>query len=74
MEQNTFKRIDENRINADGLVWDNRADKAIRVRNLNTGYMVHSIKMEGISYYPTAINKGIKNHIQIVEKEKAFNS
>jgi hypothetical protein len=70
MEQNTFKRIDENRINADGLVWDNRADKAIRVKNLNSGHMVHSIKMDEVSYYPTSINKGNKNYIQIVEKEK----
>ena len=30
MEQNTIRRIDENRIALDGIIWDNRADKAIK--------------------------------------------
>jgi hypothetical protein len=34
--------------------------------------MVHSIKLENISYYPTSIDKANKNknYVQIVEKEK----
>lgn len=72
MEQNTMKRLDENRIAADGLIWDNRADKAIKVKNLDNGFMVHSIKLEDISYYPVSIDKSNKNknYIQIIEKEK----
>jgi hypothetical protein len=73
MEQNTMKRLDENRISADGIIWDNRSDKSIKVKNTDTGFLLHSIKMEGIAYYPAAIdrvNKN-KNYIQIIEKEKA---
>jgi hypothetical protein len=73
MEQNTMKRIDENRISADGLIWDNRSDKSIKVKNLASGHNVHSIVLEGVSYYPTSIDKNNKNknYIQIIEKEKA---
>jgi len=68
--QNTMKRLDENRIAADGLIWDNRADKAIKIKNLDSGNIVHSIKLEDISYYPSAMDKNNrnKNYIQIVEK------
>ena len=59
--QNTMKRLDENRIAADGLIWDNRADKAIKVKNLDSGNIVHSIKLESISYYPVSIDKSNKN-------------
>ena len=70
--QNTMKRLDENRIAADGLIWDNRADKSIKIKNLDSGNIVHSIKLENISYYPTSIDKTNKNknYVQIVEKEK----
>ena len=68
--QNTMKRLDENRIAADGLIWDNRADKAIKVKNLDSGHMVHSIKLEDISYYPVGMDKSNrnKNYVQIIEK------
>jgi hypothetical protein len=68
--QNTMKRLDENRIAADGLIWDNRADKAIKVGNLDSGHIVHSIKLEGISYYPVGMDKNNrnKNYVQIIEK------
>lgn len=68
--QNTMKRLDENRIVADGLIWDSRADKAIKVGNLSSGYIVHSIKLEEVCYYPSAMDKNNrnKNYIQIIEK------
>lgn len=70
--QNTMKRLDENRIAADGLIWDNRADKSIKIKNLDSNNIVHSIKLEDVSYYPIGIDKGNKNknYIQIIEKEK----
>lgn len=70
--QNTMKRLDENRIAADGLIWDNRADKGIKIKNLDSGNIVHSIKLEDISYYPILIDKSNKNknYIQIIDKEK----
>lgn len=68
--QNTMKRLDEHRIAADGIIWDSRADKGIKVGNLNSGNIVHSIKLEEVSYYPSAMDKNNrnKNYIQIVEK------
>lgn len=72
MEQNTFRRIDENKVALDGLIWDIRPDKAIKLKSLDTGFMVHSIKIGETFYYPTSLDKGNKNknYIQIIEKEK----
>ena len=68
--QNTMKRLDENRIAADGLIWDNRADKSIKIKNLDSGNMVHSIRLENVSYYPVVMDKNNrnKNYVQIIEK------
>lgn len=68
--QNTFRRIDENRIAADGIIWDNRTDKSIKVGNLDSGNIVHSIKIGEVSYYPAGMDKNNKNknYIQIIEK------
>lgn len=70
--QNTMKRLDENRIAADGLIWDNRADKGIKIKNLDNGNIVHSIKLEDVSYYPIGMDKNNrkKNYVQIMDKEK----
>jgi hypothetical protein len=70
MEQNTMRRIDENQIALDGIVWDNRPDKSIKVKNLESGDMVHSVRLGETYYYPTAfdkVNKN-KNYLQIIEK------
>jgi hypothetical protein len=42
----------------------------IKVGNLLSESIVHSIKVEGISYYPSAMDKNNrnKNYIQIIEK------
>lgn len=71
-QQNTFRRIDEQRVALDGLVWDIRPDKAIKLKSLDTGFMVHSIKIGESYYYPISIDKinKTKNYIQIIEKEK----
>ena len=70
MEQNTMRRIDENRIALDGIIWDNRADKAIKVKNLESDNFVHSIKLEGVGYYPVSFDKDNRNkkYVQIIEK------
>jgi hypothetical protein len=72
MEQNTFRRIDEYRVALDGLLWDMRPDKAIKLKSLETGFMVHSIKIGETFYYPVSLDKGnkTKNYIQLIEKEK----
>ena len=70
MEQNTMRRIDENRIALDGIIWDNRADKAIKVKNIESDNFVHSVKLEGVGYYPVSFDKDNrnKNYVQIIEK------
>jgi hypothetical protein len=70
MEQNTMRRIDENRIALDGIIWDNRADKAIKVKNIESDNFVHSVKLEGVGYYPVSIDKYNRNkkYVQIIEK------
>jgi hypothetical protein len=64
MEQamNTMKRLSDGRIAVDGLVWCNDPDKAIEIKNELTGNKVHSIKLDGVYYYPqTTYNP--KKHI-----------
>jgi hypothetical protein len=71
IEQNTFRRVDENVIVLDGLIWNNNPDKAINIKNNDNGFMVHSIKLEDVYYYPTGIDKNNKkkSYSVIVEKQ-----
>lgn len=68
---NTFKRVDENRIELDGLVWDCRAEKSVKVKDNDNGFMVHSIKVEEVAYYPTGIDRSnkTKSYSAIVERQ-----
>lgn len=56
MELKTFKRLSETRIACDGIIWINDAEKAIEIRNNETGGKLHSIKVYGNYYYPYAID------------------
>ena len=55
MEQNTFKRLEDDRIALNGLVWGNDPAKAIDIKNELTGNKIHSIKLEETYYYPYSI-------------------
>jgi len=72
LEQNTFRRVDENTIVLDGLIYSTHADKMIKVLNTDTDSKVFSIKVEDVSYYPIGFDRNNKNksYIQIIEKEK----
>jgi hypothetical protein len=69
-EQNTFRRVDENTIVLDGLIWTSNADKGVRVKNNDSGMIVHSIKLEETNYYPMGIDKQNKNKSYSVIIEK----
>ena len=51
---NTFKRIDEDRILLEGIVYHRAFSKMIEVIN-EDGSKIHSIKVDGIYYYPSKI-------------------
>jgi hypothetical protein len=55
MELGIFKKLEDGKIAVDGLVWCNDPEKAIDVRNELTGNKAHSIKFDGVYYYPCAI-------------------
>lgn len=59
---NTMKRLSDGRIALDGLVWGNNPEKAIEIRSELTGNKVHSIKLDGVYYYPQAMYNP-KKHI-----------
>ena len=61
IEQNTFRKVDDSTIVLDGLIWSSNADKAIKIKNNDSGMFVHSIKLEQTHYYPIAIDKHNKN-------------
>jgi len=69
-EQNTFRRVEENTIVLDGLIWTSNADKSIKIKNNDSGMFVHSIKLEDISYYPMGIDRQNKNKSYSVIIEK----
>jgi hypothetical protein len=70
IEQNTFRRVDENVVVLDGLVWNSNPDKSVRIKNNDNGFEVHSIKVEETYYYPTGIDKNNKNKSYSVIIEK----
>jgi L-ribulose-5-phosphate 3-epimerase UlaE len=71
IEQNTFRRVDENTVVLDGLIWTSNTDKSIRVKNNDSGMFVHSIKLEDKHYYPFGIdrNNKKKSYSVIVENK-----
>jgi hypothetical protein len=72
LEQNTFRRIDENTVALDGLIYSTNTDKMIKVLNTDTDGKVFSVKVEDVYYYPVGFDKNNrkKNYVQIIDKEK----
>ena len=56
MELKTFKRISEDRIALDGIIWTTDSEKWMPIRNNETGHMLHSIKVGDNYYYPMTID------------------
>lgn len=54
-EMKTFKRVSESKIIVDGIIWETNQDKMIKVRSKETGFVQHSIKLDGIYYYPVGV-------------------
>ncbi len=52
---NTMKKLEDGRIVLDNLVWSMDPEKAIEIKNELTGNKVHSINLDGVYYYPSAI-------------------
>ena len=52
---NTMKKLEDGRIILDNLVWSMDPEKAIEIKNELTGNKVHSINLDGVYYYPSAI-------------------
>ena len=56
-QMNEFRRLDDGRIVLDGLVWSQHAEKAIEIKDEDSGFKVLNIKLDGISYYPIGYDK-----------------
>ena len=72
IEQNTFRRIDENTVALDGLVYSTNTDKMVKILNTETDGKVFSVKVEDVYYYPIGFDKvnRTKKYVQIIDKEK----
>ena len=70
MEQNTMRRVDDNTVVLDGLIWSTNTEKMINIKNTDTGYKVFSIKIEDTHYYPIGIDRTNKNtnYVHIIDK------
>jgi nitrogen regulatory protein PII len=56
MELKTFKRLSDTKIALDGIIWINDAEKAVQIKNEETGGTLLSINVYGNYYYPYAID------------------
>jgi len=56
VELKTFKRISESKIALDGLIWTTDAERGIPLKNEETGHIVHSVKVDGVYYFPMAFD------------------
>jgi hypothetical protein len=54
-ELKTFKRVSQSKVILDGIIWETNQDKSIRIRSAETGYLQHSIVVDGIYYYPVGV-------------------
>lgn len=55
MELKSFKRLSNGTILLEGVIWGTDPEKRIEVRDTETGYKAHSIKLENNWYYPYAV-------------------
>lgn len=69
IEQRTMKRLDENTVVVDGLVWTTVHDKAQKFKNPDTGGWLLNIKIDGQSYYPAAVHKGSKTPYILIKEQ-----
>ena len=56
MELKTLKRLSETKVAYDGIIWINDPEKAVEIRDNDTGHQLLSIKVYGNYYYPYAID------------------
>ena len=45
MELKTFKRLSDTKVAADGIIWINDPEKAVEIRDNDTGHQLLSIKV-----------------------------
>jgi hypothetical protein len=56
MELKSFKRLSETKVAADGIIWGTDPEKAVEIKNNETGGRLLSINLYGKYYYPYAID------------------
>ena len=56
MELKTLKRLSETKVAYDGIIWINDPEKAVEIKDNETGNRLLSIKVYGNYYYPYAID------------------
>lgn len=56
VELKTFKRLSDDKVALDGLIWTTDPEKANTFKNEETGHIVHSIVVDGVPYFPMSID------------------
>jgi hypothetical protein len=56
MELKSFKRVSETKVILDGILWGTDPEKAVEIKNNETGGRLLSIKLYGNYYYPYSID------------------
>ena len=67
---NAFKRLDDNTIVLDGLVWHTNPEKKQKFINTLTDDIALNVIVEGESYYPAAYAKGYETNYAMVREAK----
>jgi len=56
MELKSLKRLSDTKVAYDGIIWVNDPEKAVEIKNEETGGKLLSIKVYGNYYYPYSID------------------
>lgn len=66
---NTFRRIDEDTIVLDGLVWNTNAEKKQKFKHTETKEFAHNAIIGESVYYPVAFDRKTKSEYKLIKED-----
>jgi len=70
---NTFRRIDEDTIVLDGLVWNTNAEKKQKFKHNETNELAHNAIIGEDVYYPVAFDRKSESDYRLIKEDNRSN-
>lgn len=64
-----FKRLLNGNVILDGILWGPSAEKAVKIKDKETGNRLLNIKVDGDYFYPIAIDRAFADHYAIIHEQ-----